>query len=930
MIITGCTDAGPPSMPVASSGAIPELEPTINLTPPPTATTKPSLQELPAAGRTPGGTATRVPTPSQEPQPTPEPTIPPKPETSSAELYARIAPSIAQVRSTHTQGSGILIEGNYVLTNMHVVWPARTVRLTFPDGTRLDRVPVVGVEPMADLALLGPVEFEGNPLQFHEAKDLPVGARVFLIGYPGEVETSPKPTIVDGVLSRIRRWPAPGLTYLQTDAAAAGGQSGGALLDAEGRLLGVSGFKFTAANYALALSSSDIAPIVEKLKRGEPASRLGDRSLPPYSGEFGAEIGLTGRWMTERFAFEAAHGITVRFEPNCDGEGKLRILDTHEEVHQADAGTPQVEITLYRSGLHFLEFQATSDRPLTCELASAVRLQPLNDPDDARILEPGDTVTGNLDYFFDTDWYILELDEGERVRVTADSLNVDTLVHLHCTHCGAGQYAVDDNTAGGLFQSNSQVIYLSPQKGRYFIVVSQTEKAEGGYYLSVEQAHPNAALTEIQTVQAPLGAVATEQMIDDIYDCLKAEGEFGDLFLAKLTEVFVEQGMTEEGARDTALSWLENKEFMVTLIRSAAEKRGGDAQDDWYRDCIEREAPVAAAPGGTLPTVASGSGEASPPKAGRIVHNPDKTTIKTHHAGVTVKDAIISATFKNPYSAQSAQWDYGVYIRDNWRTGSGTFMYLVVTSEGKWLLKWRDRARKITQTIQQSTVDNLNTGPGEENTLWVAALGNRGMFFINDKFVSMLDLSAASQAGDVAVITGVFSGNEQIGAATHYREFRVLPLERTHGTKSQYVDPVRTPGGNHQTEVVARDLVTEARFITDPNSRWQRAFALHEEGKAASHTAGVDHRKMWFHRICDQNGCATQEEGLLPQDTGDEVYLLLFSFGANGLLFVDDRFVAHLDLSDQPNERELRLAVGSYDGDAGRVQMRNFSVWTTE
>ena len=139
---------GPPSLPVASSGAIPELEPTINLTPPPTATTKPSLQELPAAERTPGGTATRVPTPAQ---------------ISSAELYELTAPSIPAVRSSTGKGSGILIEGNYVLTNMHVVWPDRTVRLTFPDGTRLDRVPVVGVEPMADLALLGPVSSKGTP-----------------------------------------------------------------------------------------------------------------------------------------------------------------------------------------------------------------------------------------------------------------------------------------------------------------------------------------------------------------------------------------------------------------------------------------------------------------------------------------------------------------------------------------------------------------------------------------------------------------------------------------------------------------------------------------------------------------------------------------------------------------------------------------------
>ncbi len=866
----------------------------------------------------------------REPQPTPEPTVGPTLETSAAELYALTAPSIAWVSSTRSQGSAVVIEGNYLLTNLHVVWPDRAVTLVFPDRQRLDHVPVIATDPMSDLALLGPIEFDGETLAFRDPTDLAVGSRLFLVGYPGEVETFPVPTIVDGVLSRTRHWLAPGLTFLQTDAATAGGQSGGALIDSEGRLLGISGFKFTEANYALVLSSGNIAPIVAKLKRGEPASILGKRDLPEYGGEFDAKIALASRWRTERFAFETTGGKPVRFNPNCDGEGKLRILNARDETHEADAGVTQLEATLSQGGVHFLEFQATSDRPLTCDLMSTIRLQPLDDPDDGRILEPGDAIAGSLDYFFDTDWYILELDEGIKVRVTADSLNVDTVVHVHCTACGAGHYAVDDDSGGGLFGNNSQVVYLSPQKGRYFVTVSQKTKSQGGYYLSVTKAPPSATLTEIKTLQVGPESPDIDQMLENAYQCLAGANEFREAFLATLEQGLVDQGMTEEGARATALSWLENKELMLAMFRSAAEKEEWDLQNEWYQHCVERQVPAEPLPGSALPTTASGGVHTSPPKAGRIQHNPNKDTIKSHHAGVTVKDAIISATFKNPYSAQSGQWDYGFYIRDDRRTNRGTFMYLAVTSEGNWHLKWRDRATKATQTIQQGTVDNLHTGLGEENTLWVAAIGNRGVFFFNNEFVSMLELSASNRAGDAAVITGVFSGNEQIGRTTRYREFRVLPLERTHGTKSEYVVPVGIQGGGQQTEVAARDLVTEARFMIDPNSRWQRAFALHGKDGAAGHIAGVDHRELWFHRICDQDGCAAQEEGPLPQDTGDEVYLLFFAFGANGLLFVDDQFVAHLDLADQPNERELSLAVGTYDGDVGRVQMRNFSVWTTQ
>ena len=933
MIITGCTDAGRSATPAALSGTNPEPQLTINLTPP--ATSTPPLQKTPTAATTTVGTNSRTPTPSREKQPTPEPTAPRPAQTTSEELYALTAPAIPAVRSSTTKGSGIVIEGNYVLTNMHVVWPDRTVELTFPDGIRLDNVRVAGVEPMADLALLGPVEFDGEPIQFHNADEPPVGARVYLIGYPGEVEKSPQPTIVDGVISRTRQWPAPGLTYLQTDAATTGGQSGGALLDAEGHLLGISGFKFTNANFALALSSSNIVPIVEKLKRGEPGSILGNRNIPEYGGEPDAKIALANRWGTELFTFEQRSGTTVRLQPNCDGEGSLRILDTFEEIHQADASEQQVEITLSRSGLHFLELQAASDQPLTCSLVSNIHLQRLDDQDDSRILKPGDRVAGSLDHYFDTDWYILELNEVAKVRITADSLHVDTVVHLHCTTCGAGQYAADDNSGGGLFQHNSQVVYLSPQKGRYFIVVSQAGKTEGGYHLSVERARFRDTPTKVETLQAATQNPDIERTIDDSYECLKAEGEVRDFFLAKMEEALVEEGMTEEGARTTALAWLENKELILTMFRSAFEDQSWKPGGWLYEQCIEDRArvvdtPSSASPGGTLPVSASSEDSQDSARVGRIVHYPEKTTIKNHHAGVTVNDAIISATFGNPYGAQSGRWDYGFYIRNDRGTNRGTFMYLAVTSEGNWQLKWRDRATKTTETIHQSTVDNLNTGPGEENTLWVAAIGNRGAFFINDEFVSMLDLSASNRAGDVAVITGVYSGHEQAGAATPYRAFRILSLERTHGMKGQYVDPVTTPGSSHQTEVVAQDLIAEARFATDPNSRWHRAFALSGKSEDALHTAGVDHRKMWFHRICDQDGCETRAEGPLPHDIGDEIYLLLFSFRAKGLLFVDDQFVAHLKLSDQPDERELSLAVGTYDDDAARVQMLNFNVWTTD
>ena len=121
---------------------------------------------------------------------------------------------------------------------------------------------MVAVDPLADIALLGPVDTGAKGLRFSKGESFPVGGEVFMVGYPGEVERSPKPAIVSGVLSRLRSWDQAGITYFQTDAAIAGGQSGGAMVDARGRLLGVSGFYFTDARYALVASSVDVGRVV--------------------------------------------------------------------------------------------------------------------------------------------------------------------------------------------------------------------------------------------------------------------------------------------------------------------------------------------------------------------------------------------------------------------------------------------------------------------------------------------------------------------------------------------------------------------------------------------------------------------------------------------------------------------------------------------
>ena len=148
-----------------------------------------------------------------------------------------------------------------MVTNYHVIWPYEAVWVVFPDGTELENVPVVGWDPMADLAVLGPVDVSAQPLKLQDAEDTALGSELLLVGYPAEVDLFPQPSITRGILSRFREWERLGMTYFQTDAAIAGGQSGGALVNSKGEVIGISGFTFSEAGFGLAASSADIAPI---------------------------------------------------------------------------------------------------------------------------------------------------------------------------------------------------------------------------------------------------------------------------------------------------------------------------------------------------------------------------------------------------------------------------------------------------------------------------------------------------------------------------------------------------------------------------------------------------------------------------------------------------------------------------------------------
>ncbi len=221
-----------------------------------------------------------------------------------AQIYAKVAPAIAYIEAGLGSGSGFLIEGGYLVTAAHVVWPENAVRVVFPDGTEFEDVPVQRLELIADVAVLGPFNVSIEPVTMIDGESIPIGSRVYLIGYPGEYELFPEPTITGGLLSRLRQWEAGPLTLMQTDSTTVGGQSGGALVSDTGDVIGISNFKVY-DEFGLVVSSADIMPRIQQLIAGQDPTGLGDRLPPPPGGAFRHNLTLDNYWDDQAYIIHA-------------------------------------------------------------------------------------------------------------------------------------------------------------------------------------------------------------------------------------------------------------------------------------------------------------------------------------------------------------------------------------------------------------------------------------------------------------------------------------------------------------------------------------------------------------------------------------------------------------------------------------------------
>ena len=150
-------------------------------------------------------------------------------------------PQVQTIPEQRAMGSGVLIsDDGYIITNNHVIADADEIQITTADRKTYKGV-VVGADPNSDLAVLK-IEGTNFPyLVYGNSDEAKLGQWVLAIGYPLTLDV----TVTAGIISAkartlgLNKGDHPIESFIQTDAAVNPGNSGGALVNTDGQLIGI-------------------------------------------------------------------------------------------------------------------------------------------------------------------------------------------------------------------------------------------------------------------------------------------------------------------------------------------------------------------------------------------------------------------------------------------------------------------------------------------------------------------------------------------------------------------------------------------------------------------------------------------------------------------------------------------------------------------
>ncbi len=295
------------------------------------------------------------------------------------DIYDKVAPSVVGVSCTLARGSatgtGIIIsEDGYIITNAHVVEDAQKVVIVDFEMNEYE-AEIIGADSQTDIAVLK-VEAESLiACEFGVSGNLRIGELAVAIGNPLGFELYG--TMTSGIISGLNRTITIGeneMTLIQTNASINSGNSGGPLIDAYGRVIGITSAK-VASTYGeglgFAIPIDEALPIVEDLIHhgyvtGRPMIGIsGENITSIMSMYYRLPQGVYVRFVTPDSAAERAGIKAGDIVIGIQGEAIITMDELNEIKNQYSAGDT-ITLTIYRDGTN-MDVDLTLDEATTNE-----------------------------------------------------------------------------------------------------------------------------------------------------------------------------------------------------------------------------------------------------------------------------------------------------------------------------------------------------------------------------------------------------------------------------------------------------------------------------------------------------------------------------------------------------------------------------------
>jgi Do/DeqQ family serine protease len=305
-------------------------------------------------------------------------------------------------------GSGVIISGDgYIVTNNHVVQEATRVLVTLNDKREYE-AKIIGTDPSTDLALIK-IEEPGLPfLTYGNSDEVKIGEWVLAVGNPFNLTSTVTAGIVSAKARNINILGSKGAieSFIQTDAAVNSGNSGGALVNTRGELIGINAAIASGTGYYTGYSFAIPVNIVKKvvndfMKFGKIQRAYLGVYFREIDDQFAKDKGfsdLRGIYVDDVVEGGAAEiagiksgDVIIRID-NVNINGKAELMEVIGQKNPSDKAT----ITINRDGKEFelpLTLQSEETKVIAESNSKIVihgaTFQPLSDTEKAKF---------NIDY----------------------------------------------------------------------------------------------------------------------------------------------------------------------------------------------------------------------------------------------------------------------------------------------------------------------------------------------------------------------------------------------------------------------------------------------------------------------------------------------------------------------------------------------------